>query len=80
MRIRHYGLLANCHRDQKLARSRELLGIIALPAQPANLADTRNAPDNDQQTPPETVRAACPVCGQLMRVTEIIAVQKRDTS
>lgn len=33
-RIRYFGFLGNCHRTQKLARCRELLGMV--PAAPAN--------------------------------------------
>ena len=31
VRIRHYGLLANRHRQEKLARCRELLGVAVTP-------------------------------------------------
>src|SRR5205814_6981032 len=31
VRVRHYGLLANRHRQEKLARCRELLGMLAPP-------------------------------------------------
>jgi hypothetical protein len=31
VRVRHYGLLANCHRREKLARCRELLGMTVTP-------------------------------------------------
>ncbi len=34
-RIRYYGFLGNCHRTQKLARCRELIGM----APPASVAD-----------------------------------------
>jgi hypothetical protein len=57
MRIRHYGLLANCHRQAKLARCRELLGAAA--------------PQVSPPTPPPAPEAAasepdpqrCPHCG-----------------
>jgi hypothetical protein len=62
VRVRHYGLLANRHRQAKLARCRELLGM-AVPPQP----DT--APiDPDPVTPPGheptvTPTRVCPRCG-----------------
>jgi hypothetical protein len=62
VRVRHYGLLANRHRQQKLARCRELLGM-AVPAQP----DT--APTEPDLIPPPSHEAtviptrACPRCG-----------------
>jgi hypothetical protein len=62
VRVRHYGLLANRHRQQKLARCRELLGM-AVPAQP----DT--APTEPDVIPPPSHEAtvtptrACPRCG-----------------
>jgi Putative transposase/Transposase zinc-binding domain len=62
-RIRHYGLLANGHRADKLALCRSLL---ALPAAPA---DRRNGDDDDSrnskhQPPP------CQCCGGRMRIIE----------
>jgi hypothetical protein len=62
VRVRHYGLLANRHRQEKLGRCRELLGI-AVPPQ----LDT--AP-TDQDVIPTLVQEAtvtptrvCPRCG-----------------
>jgi len=79
MRIRHYGLLANCHRAPQLARCRALLGVAAPPSPPADPDDAGrqhdDAPSPRQPTPP-----ACPVCGQPMRVVEILAAPRRDTS
>jgi hypothetical protein len=81
MRIRHYGLLANCHRQQKLARSRELLAVGAPPSEyrEPNEIDRCAAGDSDPSDPP-TTPASCPMCGQPMRVIEIIEPQRRDTS
>jgi Putative transposase/Transposase zinc-binding domain len=62
VRIRHYGLLANRHRREKLARCRELLGTAVTPQ-----ADTSpTAPD--PITPPGheasvTPTRVCPRCG-----------------
>ena len=39
VRIRHFGLLANCHRETKLAICRELLGAPQLDAQPVSASD-----------------------------------------
>ena len=58
VRIRHYGMLANCHRREKLARCRELLGA----APP-----TDSAPPVLDATPepgsPVTPTRVCPKCG-----------------
>jgi integrase len=62
VRVRHYGLLANRHRREKLARCRELLGGAVTP--PADPAPT----DPDPSTPPVheaavTPTRVCPRCG-----------------
>jgi hypothetical protein len=62
VRVRHYGLLANRHRREKLARCRELLGMAVTP--PADTAPT----DPDPITPPGheaevTPTRVCPRCG-----------------
>jgi len=62
VRVRHYGLLANRHRREKLARCRELLGMAVTPQ-----ADTAST-DPDPVTPPApevavTPTRACPRCG-----------------
>ena len=80
MRIRHYGVLANRHRASKLARCRELLGVAAAPAASADLDDTGSHRQDDAATPKQSTPPACPVCGQPMRVIEIIAPQRHDTS
>jgi hypothetical protein len=43
VRIRHYGLLANRHRQQKLARCRKLLGVAVTPEGDANRTDAVNS-------------------------------------
>jgi hypothetical protein len=62
VRVRHYGLLANCHRQEKLARCRELLGPAVTPQ-----ADTASSePDPVMPTVPETTvtpTRVCPRCG-----------------
>jgi hypothetical protein len=60
--VRHYGLLANRHRQEKLARCRELLGMTVRPQ-----AETPPA-DLDPVTPPAqeamvTPTRVCPRCG-----------------
>jgi hypothetical protein len=62
VRVRHYGLLANRHRQEKLARCRELLGMAVTP--PADTAPS--APDPVLATATETTvtpTRACPRCG-----------------
>jgi hypothetical protein len=62
VRVRHYGLLANRHRREKLARCRELLGTAVTPQ-----ADT--APSDPDPVPPPiheatvTPARVCPRCG-----------------
>jgi len=62
VRVRHYGLLANRHRQEKLARCRELLGM-AVPPQ------TDTAPTDPDPIPPPgheatvTPTRVCPRCG-----------------
>jgi hypothetical protein len=62
VRVRHYGLLANRHRREKLARCRELLGMAVTPQ-----ADTApSEPDPVLATVPETTvtpTRVCPRCG-----------------
>jgi hypothetical protein len=61
VRVRHYGLLANRHRHEKLARCRELLGMATPP--------TDTAPAEPDPIPPPGREAAvtptrvCPRCG-----------------
>jgi hypothetical protein len=73
MRIRHYGILANCTRHQKLARCRELLRVSPTAAPQA--ADAPATPDHSGDQP-----SRCPRCGGTMRVVEVLAPQRYDTS
>jgi hypothetical protein len=62
VRVRHYGLLANRHRREKLARCRELLGEATAPqagAAPAE-PDPITPPGRDAAVTPARV---CPRCG-----------------
>ena len=64
-RIRHYGLIANAERRDKLARARELLQVRALPAQTEPQTEGRPlacAP----------LRFVCPDCGAAMIVIDTL--------
>jgi Putative transposase/Transposase zinc-binding domain len=76
MRIRHYGITANCRRQQKLARCRELLGTAA-PAPPATPlpADADTASPASEDTP-----RRCPQCGAPLRIVERLPPQPHDSS
>ena len=64
MRIRHYGITANCQRTTQLERCREILAPPAAP--PVAESATVAAADAD-------AAIRCPACGGLMRVIEILA-------
>lgn len=55
VKIRHYGLLGNRGREERLARARELLGVPP-PAEPKEAAETPGKPDTDKPAP------RCPYC------------------
>jgi hypothetical protein len=55
VKIRHYGLLGNRQRNQRLARARQLLGIAAPSPEPAQ-------PDAEQRT--QMSLECCPICRQ----------------
>jgi len=59
VRIRHYGLLANRHRHEKLALCRRLLGAGSA-AEPEACEETRAAREGPSSITPTRV---CPVCG-----------------
>jgi hypothetical protein len=62
VRVRHYGLLANRHRREKLARCRELLGMTLRPE--ADTAPTDpDAVAPPTQEPPVAPTRVCPRCG-----------------
>ena len=77
MRIRHYGITANCRRADKLARCRELLGQSP---PPDAAADPQTCDVGDAAPDADTIR--CPACGGMMRIIEIIAPTpcRHDTS
>jgi Putative transposase/Transposase zinc-binding domain len=59
VRIRHYGILANRHRQEKLALCRRLLGA-GSPAEPESPEETREDGESPSSITPTRV---CPVCG-----------------
>lgn len=72
VRIRHYGLTANCHRGVKLERSRELLqrtqdGSTAASEQTPAAVEEWRGPATDS----DAIR--CPNCGGAMRIIEALA-------
>jgi len=82
MRIRHYGILANRHREQKLRRCRELLAITTCASahEPMEVRTPDTHRDKRDDTDSEPSRAPCPICGAPMRITDIIAPHPHDTS
>ena len=58
-RIRHYGILANRHRQAKLAWCRQLLGS-STAAEPECAVETK---ENRDSPPSITPTRVCPVCG-----------------
>jgi Putative transposase len=62
-RIRHYGLLANGHRADKLALCRKLLKAAPAPVD-------CNSEDHDDGTTPDIDPPPCPCCGGRMRIVE----------
>jgi hypothetical protein len=59
VRVRHYGILANRHRQQKLARCRELLGIQPMLQDQEDAPVPLATPEHDLPVSPTKV---CPVC------------------
>ncbi|MBW3543939.1 MAG: IS91 family transposase [Planctomycetes bacterium] len=70
MKVRSYGLLANCHRQEKLACCRELLGAAEACAEAAaaDEAAVSTVDDGSQSAPP------CPSCGQgrMIRIDSMV--------
>jgi hypothetical protein len=79
MRIRHYGILANCTRAQKLPRCRALLSAAATALPTAETAEDNHTPAADPADR-DHCRSRCPLCGGRMRVVEVLAPQPDDTS
>jgi Putative transposase len=68
VRIRHYGILANRHRREKLAWCRELLRVT--PTTDSNLTDPITTPE---PTAPLTPIQVCPICsaGRMIVIAEL---------
>jgi hypothetical protein len=69
VRIRHFGLLANRHREEKLSRCRSLLNATStvrspelLPVEPT--AATEAEGENGAEDPAPESRVRCPTCGK----------------
>ena len=60
VRVRHYGILANRHRQEKLALCRELLGIEPTFQDQEDAPVPLATPEHDSSVTPTRV---CPVCG-----------------
>ena len=60
VRVRHYGLLANRHRQEKLARCRGLLGLAVTPQADTDPTDPIPSPESESTVTPTR---ACPRCG-----------------
>jgi hypothetical protein len=60
VRIRHFGLWANCHRQEQLVRCRQLLGAAPPTQQP--LTNSVEQQPRDDPSPDDAPR--CPHCGQ----------------
>jgi hypothetical protein len=69
-RIRHFGLLANCHREDKLARCRRLLQV---PPPPPPLEEQEDYLDRYQRLTGKSLRD-CPHCGkgQMQRIESFL--------
>ena len=62
VRVRHYGLLANRHRQEKLARCRELIGAAKTPQADTAPTDARSGQAAGLETTVTPTRV-CPHCG-----------------
>jgi hypothetical protein len=67
MRIRHYGLTANCQRAPRLQRCRELLG----------LGQAAHTPTDPATSTAESAPKLCPHCGGHLRVVAILPPIRR---
>ena len=70
VKIRHYGLLGNARRHQRIERARQLL--TPLPVAPPPAADSSPAPASSASSASEPPALRCPYCGQLTLVFEAI--------
>jgi len=74
VKIRHYGLLANCHRKERVAQARALL--------PAPTASQPESPKSEE--PEEERQIVCPYCGSkrliLIEIVEPAATTSKPAS
>jgi len=78
-RIRHYGLLGNRHRHEKLARCRHLLGSAAPETPPSASTSPRDYRDRVEALTGISLRI-CPVCRHgHMSIVEDLARARRDS-
>jgi hypothetical protein len=74
VRIRHFGLLANRARTNKLARCRHLLAVVAAAVTSALPTPTRETPAAGTET---AAPARCPACGGgSLRIIAVVAPQR----
>ena len=64
VRIRHFGLLANRHRAEKLACCRKLLGVVV----PETLTQPPAEPAVNRESKEDHDSMQCPACGGRMRM------------
>ena len=76
MRIRHYGLTANRHRQEKLQRCRELPGVE--PAAPLSTDSPPTPAAAEHPRSSDSSPTLCPNCGAPLRIIEILPVSGRD--
>ncbi len=78
MRIRHYGLTANRHRQRKLHRARGLLGVPRLVPPTDTAQPTPPAPADSTISSAYSRANLCPRCGAPLRIIEILPPTGRD--
>src|SRR5262245_6231518 len=82
-RSRHYGFLANGHREAKLAHIRELLPVIPQQVVPVTQATTSTATIPAEATAASTTEAewqpTCRQCGEIMEIVETLPKARRDS-
>jgi len=66
VKVRHYGLLSNRGRQEKLTRCRYVLGVVVPPEQAAAAGTRAEGP-----TPPAAAGPRCPHCGGALLVVEV---------
>jgi len=80
MRIRHYGITANRHRDRKLARARELLGPRPRGEPPPTGEEPAVETVGTRMTERSAEPPTCTACGGRLCVVEIIPAPPRESS